>query len=51
MHFAEEIPVGVFSTLLLAEGNKHGGLENCGHNMESKIGEKSMNVEQKNPHS
>ena len=49
--FAEEIPVGVFSTLLLAEGGECGGFENCERDMEGEIGEKSTNVKPKNPHS
>ena len=51
MQIAEEIPVGLFSTLLLAEGCKHWGFKNCLCNMEGEIGEKSMAVEQKKPHS
>ena len=51
MQIAEEIPLGLFSTLLLVEGGKHGGLENCEHDMEGEIGEKSATVEQENSHS
>ena len=51
MQIAEEIPLGLFSTLLLAEGGKHGGLENCGRDMEGKISERSATVELENSHS
>ena len=51
MQIVEEIPLGLFSTLLLAEGGKHRGLENCERDMEGEIGEKSATVEQENSHS
>ena len=51
LQFAEEIPVGVFSTLLLAEGNEYRGAENCECHMEGEIGKSNTNVEQENPHS
>ena len=51
MQIAEEIPLGLFSTLLLAEGGKHEGLENCECDMEGEIGEKSVTVEQEISHS
>ena len=51
MQIAEEILVGVFSTLLLAEGSKCRGFENCARDMEGEIGEKCTTVEQENPHS
>ena len=35
----------------MAEGGEHGCFENCECDMEGEIGEKSMTVEQENPHS